>query len=489
MNNQQHPNQFDDLAKLYYDRLLAQNGRAVKGNRLDRKPTLFDDIPIEGNPRPQAMTLEQQRAIALARARRRREGEAKQGRRPTLFDDLIPQQATQPKRGNLFDDLIPQARKPSLYDDIVPQGRRPTLFDDLPMEGSQQAEPRLLGSIATGAVSGLTLGFDDEIAAGLNTGFGFAGDYSQELERQRAIQGQYRDANPWTAGAGEIGGALATAPLAGGLNVMRGTGLAAGVANSALTGAGYGAAYGAGTSEGDLADRGVGALWGGGLGAIGGAVVPGVIAGARGIGSTMRNAFGGPKGVAARRLAKALETSGKTVDDVQTDIARARAGGAEGYAAVDSLGKPGQKLLRAANTVSEEAAERNATVFGERMAGQGDRIMRQLQGRLGEADDFFNVVDDLAARTRRDAGPLYDQAYRELPTLSTRLKDVLSRPTMKQAIKRGMAMASDEGEKLPLVIDDLGNIQSHRLSRKPTAWVPPRRCATRWPAWAISTMP
>ena len=37
-----------------------------------------------------------------------------------------------------------------------------------------------------GAADAATFGFADEIAAGLGTGFGYLGDYDQELARQRA---------------------------------------------------------------------------------------------------------------------------------------------------------------------------------------------------------------------------------------------------------------------------------------------------------------
>src|SRR5690606_15586220 len=100
-----------------------------------------------------------------------------------------------------------------------PDGTAPeTIKSALKKRYSQQEEgPGRLASFGTGVASGLTFGFDDEIAAGINTLFGFRGDYGEELERQRAMQGEARAAHPGYAVAGDVTGAIgsgiAAAPL------------------------------------------------------------------------------------------------------------------------------------------------------------------------------------------------------------------------------------------------------------------------------------
>src|SRR5688500_6031771 len=69
-------------------------------------------------------------------------------------------------------------------------------------------------STSRAIVSGLLFGFDDEIAAGLKTGFGIAGDYGKQVAEERAAKKARSDAHPVASTIGEIGGAVATFPVA-----------------------------------------------------------------------------------------------------------------------------------------------------------------------------------------------------------------------------------------------------------------------------------
>ena len=194
-----------------------------------------------------------------------------------------------------------------------------------------------VGGTVRGFGQGLTLGFGDEIEAGLRTGFGLLGDYGKTVGDIRDDIDAFRFSDPGLAYGSEIGGAVlpailatfASAPAggAGGAGVLTATGarLARPVSQSinALsksvdkipgasliasktpnlyqgmkTGTGYGAVYGTGTAESDpdanafeiAKDRLVGMGSGGALGGItGGVVNPTLVKGMQGISALNQN--------------------------------------------------------------------------------------------------------------------------------------------------------------------------------------------------------
>src|SRR6266508_3506841 len=70
--------------------------------------------------------------------------------------------------------------------------------------GTFQNIDNAVRSIARGVP--LIGGAMDEISAGLNTGFGYAGDYGKELAYQRERDRQYDEQHPWLSSAGQIAG-------------------------------------------------------------------------------------------------------------------------------------------------------------------------------------------------------------------------------------------------------------------------------------------
>ena len=129
-------------------------------------------------------------------------------------------------------------------------------------------------SAATDAVgSGILMNADDEVSAGLSTGFGFAGDYGKAQQKFDATKQARREQNPVASTVGEITGSLAAGgtlakggvTLAGrSLPVVGRTGAAA------LEGGIYGAANGA--ADAKQGERLKGGLIGGAIGAPMGAV-------------------------------------------------------------------------------------------------------------------------------------------------------------------------------------------------------------------------
>lgn len=148
-----------------------------------------------------------------------------------------------------------------------------------------------IADVAGGIADSATLGFADEIGAGIDTVTGLRSggrDYQKNLENRRQT-------------AANAGGGRLVGQIVGGLALPMGKlGAAKGALGwlgTAATGAGYGAAYGAGSTEGGIKERAEGAKTGAALGAAGG--VAGRAAGA-GVARALRGKTVSP---AVRKLA------------------------------------------------------------------------------------------------------------------------------------------------------------------------------------------
>lgn len=136
------------------------------------------------------------------------------------------------------------------------------------------ARNSFMGKVDTamrGAADMLSLGFADEIAAGLGTGFGYLGDYDQELARQRGID-QADNENRFGY---RLGGQLAGGVTGGAGLARNGLSLATNAANagkslrrvafgSGVDGAILGAAQGFGSGEGSFDERAMNGVKAGG---------------------------------------------------------------------------------------------------------------------------------------------------------------------------------------------------------------------------------
>lgn len=309
------------------------------------------------------------------------------------------QTSTSPLAGMSDADLLAALGSPSASFDDRFSGEgddaRPSLEDGLVSRAEAMGRPTRTESLLTGIADGVTFGFADEAAAGINAAVdylsgnapdGFSGAYDKRLEGGRR---QMRDAqaiNPGTYLAGQIAGGVATAPVLPG-----GTGIRGGM----KAGAAYGALSGLGSGEG-IEDRaigaGIGAATGGAVGAVVPALINGVVAGAKGalnagnvaIG-TVRGAIN-PEAEAARRIAAARAADG-AVGDVADDatIAAAQANG-QPLLALDTGGEAVRGLARAAANQSPEARSVLNNAIDPRFEAQADRTIQFIRGMVGSAD-------------------------------------------------------------------------------------------------------
>ncbi len=144
-----------------------------------------------------------------------------------------------------------------------------------PVAAPQAAEGR--GSIADAMGQGVSLGFSDELAgllgaipAAISTGNGVVESYKGVRDAARGNYEGYREENPKTALAAELGGGLLTGGMGGG-RALAGTAGRQMLGRAAATGAALGGASGAGYSQADTMgglakDTALGAAVGGAAG-------------------------------------------------------------------------------------------------------------------------------------------------------------------------------------------------------------------------------
>lgn len=299
-----------------------------------------------------------------------------------------------------------------------------------------------------GARHGVTFGFGDELRAGaaaalqpvLGTGQGgdsFGSRYDRNLAQERGALEAARYHHPVASTAGEIGGMIATAPLAE-LNVVRGAGLGARMANGAIQGAAMGGVYGFGSGEGGAGERLKSAATGAAMGGVGGAAAPALIAGAGAIGRAVatpfRTAFR-PEQEASRRVGVALTRDGSSPAQAQTMLQGAQQSGTP-LVVADAGGETTRGLARSAANTSPEARTALTDVTDARQNSQIDRTETFIRGLVGRAN-AHQTTQDLQNAARLANGPAYAKAYSAAPAVWTaELEQLTTAPAVQDAIRK-----------------------------------------------------
>lgn len=177
---------------------------------------------------------------------------------------------------------------------------------------------------------GATFGFGDKIAAGLNTGFGYLGDYDQELEQQRDYTQQAFDRAGGAGTVGSIAGSIAPAAKVAGLAypyigiAAPSAPMASRVATASALGGIEGAGFGALDAFGHDQDVNKGAMSGMMGGVLAGAAAPAVTAAGSKIAGGVNDIWRGITGQAPRNaprltasdLGTAKDKAYKALDDM-----------------------------------------------------------------------------------------------------------------------------------------------------------------------------
>ncbi len=301
------------------------------------------------------------------------------------------------------------------------------------------------GDFARSALGqGLGLGFGDEIAAGARSVFG-GEKYDDALKSEREAVDRFRDQNPGTALAGEIGAGFLI-PGFGAVKAMQAArslpgwaGFVKGVTTGAKYGAGFGTTAGFGASEGgdgDILDQAAnrvggaveGAKWGAGFGAAipvaAAALRPAANAVSSGIGRAV-NTVRDDEAAARLYLADRLRQGGVTEADIGRDLQR------------------GQNVAQFNKTTAADLPETIADVSpitqrslrGIKVGGDADDIIiKTLEGRQAGDIDFSK-----GAGAQGQFGRVYDSLRKALGVSQTSLRreiDDLSSKRAQEADRR-----------------------------------------------------
>jgi len=315
-------------------------------------------------------------------------------------------------------------------------------------------------NLARLAGQGLLLGFGDEIEAGLRTGFGFAGDYEKTRDNIRENIDDFRDANPKTALAAEIGGGL----LTGGIGGARAAGTAVGrkIINKVGT-AGFGGVVGAteggiaGVGAGrDATERVTGGLVGTGFGGVVGTSAPlllntagkGLNRAAYSLGLKSDDAI--QRG-ADLKAVQALENAGTTPSAVQQSLDEAVV---PNMMIPDVAGEATRRLARGSATVSGEGADIAQKALDDRMASLGDDIADDIGFVLGGNTSKKEALDVIADRQAANANNDYNAAFNidgrpATVPVTPEIKRILSLPAFDEAVEKAANLAKFDGIELP----------------------------------------
>lgn len=260
---------------------------------------------------------------------------------------------------------------------------------------------------------GLTFGFADEIGAGISAMTG--GDYEQTLEGLRAVQANQMEDNPKSAIAGQITGSLAV-PVAA---APRGASMLRAASQNALTGMGLAGLYGFGTGEDGFVNRAQNALDAAPLGfAIGGAspLVAGALTGVVGGGyNALRGLVDRVRGTANqteanRAVARVIEKSGQSPDDVAAAVRRAAAEGQPEFRLMDATGQAGQRAASAVVRRGDDGAESLANFLRQRQVDQSTRVPGFVEDAFGANKTAAQTTAELTAARGKAADVAYDAA-------------------------------------------------------------------------------
>ena len=208
--------------------------------------------------------------------------------------------------------------------------------------------------------------------------------------------------------------------------------------------AGEGAIYGGvtGFNEGDGSGRLADAAKGAALGGAVGAAIP---LAWKAIASTSAPLVSNilartdPQRAATARLVKALSESGKSTNEIASEVANANAAG-QPMRLMDAMGSPGQEL---ASTVARAPGDGRTALkefLDARQAGQAGRVGDIIDQSLGAGQTAKQTISDLIQQGKDASKPLYEKAMQIAPVWDDRIQQFLDEPIMKQGLATGVKM-------------------------------------------------
>ena len=298
-------------------------------------------------------------------------------------------------------------------------------------------------------LQGLTLGFGDELEAGLrNPGLLWGSDksrreYGEDIANIRGDIGSYRELHPGRSAALEVGGAvlpllgsMAAAPFTGGGSAVpaaatasRVPGLLRSMAKAGGWGAAEGTAYGVGTQEGNLSQRDF-INTQGGIGAGIGALTPPVLRGGAAAIRSARN----PMSSAERSLEGLLRNDSVSVGEMlgQRNLNKPQV-------LADLAGDNSRRRLAALESIPGPQRGVIADRLADRQGGQAQRVIGDVEQTTGiPLRDTDEAARQLMSERRANAAPAYKIAYEAGEVIDDPvIKRLMAQGDMGQAYARG----------------------------------------------------
>lgn len=306
-----------------------------------------------------------------------------------------------------------------------------------------------LNDMAHRVTQGMTLGWNDEVSAALRS-LAPNTTYAKEKAIQDAIEKRAEKNTGAIGTAAEIAGGLGAGLGAAksGLTLLReGQRLLPRVAAGAVEGAGYGAVQGAGSAEGDKAKGAIGgAMFGGGIGS----ALPLVTAGARMAASPVLSnleAWRNPGAYADRKIAQTLERSGRSEQDVLSEMSAAAG---QPYSLADALDYEGRRLLSTVTKAPGQGRREALDFLQERQADQPERVVSYLREGFDAPRTAQQLEADLLKQRKAEAdvnyGAARNSAQRVDPSQAIDIANQFLEPGVNPLMRPGVQLPDDTVE-------------------------------------------
>ncbi|MEQ1941495.1 hypothetical protein ABMA32_03635 [Mesorhizobium sp. VNQ89] len=314
-----------------------------------------------------------------------------------------------------------------------------------------------LDAAVRGAADTASFGLADEFAAAADSVTGLTGErgnYSGNLDYQRAQDRYDAETNPVARTTGQIGGGVATGVAAAPRAASKWWGR---LAQNSLLGGVYGGAYGFGSGEGGFENRRDNAFSSARDGALIGVAIPAAIEGTRGaykavnylttkpVGNVVRG-VANPSGNAMRLANRALARDGLMPEDAAARMQTAIDAGDDSMMLMDVAGDNVHRLGKYATNIPGQGAQKIQSAVHDRQLAQPERIIGAIQQGLDDPGRYFATIDDIIAQRQKASKPLYDKAWETPVPFTRKLESLLGRgKVMRDALKRARDLGEAEG--------------------------------------------
>jgi hypothetical protein len=334
-------------------------------------------------------------------------------------------------------------------------------------------DPRFTSMTAKAAIQGIPVlgAAEPYLAAAANTvahpftGVGHA-DFATNLAEHKAANEAFDKEHPIESGASKmVGGALALAPLGAtalGAKALGLTGetLAARAGAGALSGAGIGGADAVAHGDNPTA----GAVIGGALGAGAPVIAKGIGAGVQ----ALRSSAPEIAGSASPKVARAMASDSLDAHAVEKKLTEL---GPE--ATLADLGPNLRGQAEAIASAPGAGQKKILDAMGARTEGAGGRIEQALDQHLGPSVNPTELTDQIIARRKATAAPLYEEAYKSPITTTPEIEEVLNTPMGQIALQKARKLAQN----------DTGSPLGMFETKQKTASIPSKMTAAEYQDW------